>query len=751
MGSLVAVGAACGPGGTSTDACKGRMAGDLVITEFLADPDGTDTGSEWIEVFNTLGTAIDLKGVSIYVKKTDGSSLKTHVIKAGKIEPRSYFVLGDVRSGALPSYINYSYEAGLGALSNSDAVIGLKCGTTITFDELQYSVAAKAAHARQLDGKVTPDGTANDDETRWCDAKTMLAGTANFGTPGQANDECDVVVPSGNCTDPGSSASRPVVPPLPGQVFFTEVMADPSAASDSLGEYLEVKSTADVDLNDMVLTVGTTARAITSTQCLRVPAGSYAVLAHETDAGVNGGIPNVVATFTAALTQGAGSVTLSVEDAGIDTANYPASVSGVAWQLDPTRSDATNNDDPSAYCASTVRYGDATTGDFGTPGAANTACMASTAGMCRDMGTSQMRAIVPPSPGSLYFTEVMADPKAVADNLGEWLELKSDGAADLNGLVLTAGSTRNTLSSPDCLAVPAGGYALLAHTASGNGGLPTLTGTFTAGLSNSSTMLSIALPDAGLIDATAYPAAVAGVAWQLSPASSSAVGNDDPMSFCRATVGYPMDGGDLGTPGGANTACPAPPNPNDCVDPGSGMTRAIVKPTSGQLVITEFMADPRGTDDTTGEYIELLANASFDLNGLVLANESTGMSPVSSQTCLPVNAGQFALFARTMDPILNGGLPTPVATFGFTLTNSGVRSVVVRSGTDTLDSFGYGTTTSGASWQLRAGLSSPSDNEDAGSVCITPSARYGHFADGGLVDGGQGDRGTPGTVNENCP
>ena len=34
-----------------------------------------------------------------------------------------------------------------------------------------YTVAAKAGHARQLNGKITPDATVNDDETNWCDEK----------------------------------------------------------------------------------------------------------------------------------------------------------------------------------------------------------------------------------------------------------------------------------------------------------------------------------------------------------------------------------------------------------------------------------------------------------------------------------------------------------------------------------------------------------------------------------------------------
>src|SRR5882672_4236036 len=101
--------AGCGNDQPTADVCKGRTAGDLVITEFLSDPNGTDTGKEWVEIYNTLGTPFDLKGATLYIKKSDGTGLKSHLIRAGTVPARGYFTLGDVRTGALPAYIGYSY------------------------------------------------------------------------------------------------------------------------------------------------------------------------------------------------------------------------------------------------------------------------------------------------------------------------------------------------------------------------------------------------------------------------------------------------------------------------------------------------------------------------------------------------------------------------------------------------------------------------------------------------------------------
>ena len=93
------------------------------------------------------------------------------------------------------------------------------------------------------------------DAAKWCEATQPLDGTGNLGTPGAPNTPCQAVVGPGSCLDPASGTPRPLVPPAAGQVFFTEVMADPRAVADARGEWLELFSTAEVDLNGAVLTV----------------------------------------------------------------------------------------------------------------------------------------------------------------------------------------------------------------------------------------------------------------------------------------------------------------------------------------------------------------------------------------------------------------------------------------------------------------------------------------------------------------
>lgn len=558
----------CNPAPPNTDFCKGRKAGDLVISEVMADPDGSDTGAEWLELFNALGTPVDLKGVQVYVSKLDKTGLKSHSIRAGTAPARGYFTLGDVRTGPNPAWLNYSYADGLGALSQTEGIIGLRCGALV-LDEMSYASPAKPARSHMLSGSSDPDATANDVEGNWCDtpATTTYSGV-NAGTPGARNGECTPEPIAGTCLDNGTV--RPVLSPGAGDLVITEVMADPKAVADSAGEWVEVLATKDVDLNGLTLSVGASHSTLSSSACLHLAPNEFGVLAHSADANVNGGLPTPKATFTTSLTNSGLLISLSAGDAGIDTATVPAALGGVAWQL--------------------------------------------------------------------------------------------------------------------------------------------------------------------------------------APASSDAIANDDPANFCRATSRYGApDAGDFGTPGASNSACPLAPDPNSCLDVGTGQPRPIVRPVVGDLTITEFMANPAQVSDTAGEWFEVRANAKVDLNGLVLGNEGTTSSTVSSQSCLSLDVGGAALFARSADPLVNGGLPDVMATFTFSLANSGTRYLTVKSQGIELDRFSYTAVTSGASTQLDMAFSAPADNDVPANVCATPAATtYGSttLPDGGV---GGGDRGTPGATNVSCP
>jgi hypothetical protein len=549
----------------------GRKAGDVVITEVMADPEGTDTGKEWIEIFNALGTPLELKGMVIQYKDTDGSGLKSHTIRSGTVPARSYFTLGDIRSGPNPAWINYSYADGLGALGNARGVITLRCGMT-TLDEMSWTRAAKTNRSRMLDGAIEPNDQANDNESAWCDTPV---GTVYFGTsagsPGAANPVCVPEAMIGTCVDNG--VVRPITVPQPGDLVITEVMANPAASSDTTGEWLEVLARANVDLNDLTLYTSTGNHQIRSTECLRVNTGEYALLARSADTLVNGNLPTPRALFNTSFANSTPQrIGLTRGDAGIDEVALFASAPGRAWQLDPTKLDPVSNDDPNNFCRAPNRWNPDGGGDYGSPAQPNPPCPMD-AGManpdeCIDPISLAVRPVVRPNPGDVVITEWMPNPNAVADTNGEFIEVLFKADADLNGLVLSHDTSTTRLSSPNCLPVTANTFALFGRNTdpAQNGGLPTLAGVITFGLTNDGThTLAVTASDGGVLDSVTYSGSTAGASWQLDIGLTNPDDNDDPANICptpagvRYGVALPDGGvqGDRGTPGRPNVSCRA--------------------------------------------------------------------------------------------------------------------------------------------------------------------------------------------------
>ena len=122
--------------------------------------------------------------------------------------------------------------------------------------------------------------------------------------------------------------------------------------------------------------------------------------------------------------------------------------------------------------------------------------------------------------------------------------------------------------------------------------------------------------------------------------------------------------GEQGTPGAINLDCPVVVQPGECLDEVSGNPRAIDEPTTGEIAITEWLPDSVLVGDTAGEWLELRAAGSFDLNGLQLGDHNTALTTtVTTVTCLPVNSGDYVMLAQNLDMMANGGVMNVVAAF----------------------------------------------------------------------------------------
>lgn len=568
---LIGVVGACGPADDNTGGCKDKMiSGDLVITEVFADYQapagggGTDDGKEWFEIYNNTDHPIDAKGLTIVHSRPDGSKAQSHVMAEVTIAPGQYFTLGNATSDLVPAYVDYGYSADLGDFYNSDGgKLALKCGDS-EIDSAVYD-NVKSGHSRELGINAAPDYTLNDDQANWCEGDASPFEDGNFGTPGTENDCQPVVV--GACTDNG--VMRATVPPAIGDLVITELMPKPSAVSATVGQWFEAKALVDIDLNGVGLDRANDnnikPEIIDSAECVHVTAGSYVVFARSDDMTMNGGLPAPAATFGFSLNPTSNAdVQLVYGTDIIDSVTWTTSTSGAALQLNPAVTDAASNDDPANFCNATAVYDTVGTKmDLGTPGAANTACaVVVQPGQCLDNGTP--RAIVAPAAGQLVISELMPNPAGTGtDATQEWFEITNTGAAsfDLNGLkVKGTSSTVNTVNSPDCKPVAAGGYAVFAHSLDpmSNGGLPAATtvATFTFALSTAVTVF--AADGTTILDAVAMLGTVAdGKAKELKPGNLNTTDNDASTSFCDAATDQKYGSVDtnFGTPGAANV-CP---------------------------------------------------------------------------------------------------------------------------------------------------------------------------------------------------
>jgi hypothetical protein len=144
-----------------------------------------------------------------------------------------------------------------------------------------------------------------------------------------------------------------------------------------------------------------------------------------------------------------------------------------------------------------------------------------------------------------------------------------------------------------------------------------------------------------------------------------------------------------------------------------------------------------------GEWFEVRATAAVDLNGLQGGGANLGTTPLipAGGDCVRVAAGGLAVFARTTG--VTNGLPstvTPVATFGFGLTNGASSFQIGIDGANLATATWATASVAGASWML---------DSDA-TQCTAAAAAVPAYNNGALPGT---DRGTPGAVNSppECP
>jgi hypothetical protein len=177
-----------GGGGPATKAGPG----DVVISEIMYDPSGTEPDEEWVEIYNTTSSPKLLGGLTL---EDNGGRSATIAASANvQVPAKGYVVLVNSRSAAaslgIPGASSaYEYFSTTGPLlaNSASASIALTSGSSnlseIVFGGCNFSLPTGGGASIQL---KTLTVAASTSKASWCIATTAWS-SGDKGTPGKAN------------------------------------------------------------------------------------------------------------------------------------------------------------------------------------------------------------------------------------------------------------------------------------------------------------------------------------------------------------------------------------------------------------------------------------------------------------------------------------------------------------------------------------------------------------------------------------
>ena len=398
--------------GHDTVTLDALSAGDLLLTELMVDPDAVkDDYGEFFEIYNRSGQDVDLEGLVVTAELSDVSFT---VLGALQVEAGARVVFGregdpDINGGLT---LDYDYRGDF-TLDNDAETITLSFGDVI-LDSVPYDKDAYFPHKDGFSASLDDaflDADANDEGQHWCSSATALD-SGDYGTPGEDNDACadmhdddgDGWVAAWDCDDDAAS----VYPEAPetardgldsdcdeadyaasalatGELVITEIMYDPDAVSDSVGEYFELYNSTSYDINLRGLSVSadaTYATLFTVNDDLVLGSKAYMVFGANDDETLNGGVPVDYDYPSSDLSLGNSSSTLYVliesgrsysviDKVAYNEASGWPSAKGYSIELMRTRLSSSYNDSAGYWCRASSHIGGVSTADYGSPGATN--------------------------------------------------------------------------------------------------------------------------------------------------------------------------------------------------------------------------------------------------------------------------------------------------------------------------------------------------------------------------------------------
>jgi hypothetical protein len=164
--------------------------GDLLITEIMHDPTKvSDTRGEWFEVYNNTSASINMRGLTFTSSGDSGFTVSDNIVVASN----GYVVMAARDNSFLNGGFDadYQYNYGPVILGKSDNV-GIEANGTlidsVTYNKFTFGYNVGTSHTL---ASGAFDESSNNSSSSWCDA-TSTYGDGDFGTPGSANDVCNI-------------------------------------------------------------------------------------------------------------------------------------------------------------------------------------------------------------------------------------------------------------------------------------------------------------------------------------------------------------------------------------------------------------------------------------------------------------------------------------------------------------------------------------------------------------------------------
>jgi len=287
-------------------AAEAASAGDIVITEIMQNPSAvSDSNGEWFEVFNQTGQTINLNGWTIRDADSDSHTIAQDVFVASG----AYAVLGRNSNAGTNGGVTVDYQySGITLANGADEVILDDASGTLV-DEVFYDGGPNWPDPAGASMELSTITVDNNVGANWANGVDTMPG-GDLGSPGTGPD-----LGSGGGGGGGGTTTS---------VVISEIMQNPSAVTDSNGEWFEVynSGTAVLNLNGWVIRDAGSDSHTIATDVIIQP-GDFAVLGRNSNVATNGGITTAYQYSGITLANGADEVIL--EDgtgALMDEASY---------------------------------------------------------------------------------------------------------------------------------------------------------------------------------------------------------------------------------------------------------------------------------------------------------------------------------------------------------------------------------------------------------------------------------------------